>query len=257
MGSRRAGCDQRQKPVATNNGMRDKAPVVRRSQHNTWEETAAGARLGSTSRTPEGPHSAPMRGMGFVNDTQTVRTPSPKRAEVQFAFKVLVCLVPLQLARRYRLLLRSSSIREPRHSPTPNVRRRHSSPTGERHCFRTGPVVRPRGRPIDPPRPAMRAVGRGGEPQALTGVRPRSDFGGFGYGRQGAASKFDNDLAAGSPTATLLRLLLPLVGGHRMSSEPLRRLLFYPLSTNRLEATTGGVYKWQGRNQCDLMNRTY
>ena len=29
---------------------------------------------------------------------------------------------------------------------------------------------------------------------------------------------FGNDPAAGSPTATLLRLLLPLVGGHRANS---------------------------------------
>jgi hypothetical protein len=58
----------------------------------------------------------------------------------------------------------------------------------------------------------------------------------------------DNDPAAGSPTATLLRLLLPLVRKYRpnfphdprQSRDP--RVL-RPLFQNQSVATTGGVYK--------------
>ena len=68
-----------------------------------------------------------------------------------------------------------------------------------------------------------------------------------------------NDPSAGSPTETLLRLLLPLSD------------MVYLTSRNRLEAyavqkvyritqsvaATGGVYKGQGRNQRELMTRAY
>ena len=68
-----------------------------------------------------------------------------------------------------------------------------------------------------------------------------------------------NDPSAGSPTDTLLRLLLPLSD------------MVYLTSRNKLEAravqkvyritqsvaATGGVYKGQGRNQYTLMTCTY
>ena len=69
-----------------------------------------------------------------------------------------------------------------------------------------------------------------------------------------------NDPSAGSPTETLLRLLLPL------------SVMVYLISHTRHEArrgpkgspehsksvgATGGVYKGQGRNQRELMTRAY
>jgi hypothetical protein len=67
-----------------------------------------------------------------------------------------------------------------------------------------------------------------------------------------------NDPAAGSPTATLLRLLLPLLKKYRWTSRQARR----PISPTTCiapssETTTGGVYKWQGRNRHSLMSCAY
>ena len=75
------------------------------------------------------------------------------------------------------------------------------------------------------------------------------------------AGRFGNDPAAGSPTATLLRLLLPLAAKYWANlahctgdrAAHLLRPLFYSQSV----ATTGGVYKWQGHNQGSLMNCLY
>jgi hypothetical protein len=68
----------------------------------------------------------------------------------------------------------------------------------------------------------------------------------------------NNDPSAGSPTETLLRLILPLSG--------MICATFYPPNggqseelTEPLESVgaTGGVYKGQGRNQRELMTHTY
>ncbi|KAJ0043558.1 hypothetical protein Pint_17103 [Pistacia integerrima] len=73
---------------------------------------------------------------------------------------------------------------------------------------------------------------------------------------------FDNDPSAGSPTETLLRLLLPLndkvqwTSRDVAGSEP-------PAAIRTLHRTiqsvgaTGGVYKGQGRSQRELMTRAY
>ena len=71
-----------------------------------------------------------------------------------------------------------------------------------------------------------------------------------------------NDPFAGSPTKTLLRLLLPLSNKiHRISRFNIRRpntdaVHTIHLSTQSVGAT-GGVYKGQGHNQYELMTRTY
>lgn len=64
-----------------------------------------------------------------------------------------------------------------------------------------------------------------------------------------------NDPAAGSPTATLLRLLLPLLIKYRLSFRP--RPVQQPVFRQPSETTTGGVYKWQGRNRHSLMSCAY
>ena len=72
----------------------------------------------------------------------------------------------------------------------------------------------------------------------------------------------DNDPSAGSPTETLLRLLLPLSD---KVHETFRRNV-QKLSTASVRiihritqsvGATGGVYKGQGRNQHELMTRAY
>ncbi|EGF99320.1 hypothetical protein MELLADRAFT_94730 [Melampsora larici-populina 98AG31] len=55
-----------------------------------------------------------------------------------------------------------------------------------------------------------------------------------------------NDPSAGSPTETLLRLLLPL-------NDQVRRTF----TTIQSVVATGGVYKGQGRNQRMLMTYAY
>ena len=75
-----------------------------------------------------------------------------------------------------------------------------------------------------------------------------------------------NDPSAGSPTETLLRLLLPLNGKVQSTSPRPRN----PVDPDCVEAelrgfhrtiqsvgATGGVYKGQGRNQRELMTRAY
>ena len=65
---------------------------------------------------------------------------------------------------------------------------------------------------------------------------------------------FVNDPSAGSPTETLLRLLLPL-GDSVNESFRLgpNNSPYHPVSV----VATGGVYKGQGRNQRKLMTRIY
>jgi hypothetical protein len=72
-----------------------------------------------------------------------------------------------------------------------------------------------------------------------------------------------NDPSAGSPTETLLRLLLPLndmVCQSSAGTSELPQIKAHIRKSHRtiqsVEAT-GGVYKGQGRNQRELMTRAY
>ena len=71
-----------------------------------------------------------------------------------------------------------------------------------------------------------------------------------------------NDPSAGSPTETLLRLLLPL--NIRLST--IFPSIMSGLTEQRVQSSqqdiqsvgaTGGVYKGQGRNQYELMTHAY
>ena len=71
-----------------------------------------------------------------------------------------------------------------------------------------------------------------------------------------------NDPSAGSPTETLLRLLLPLSDkvhetSHRNSGEPEKTAVRIIHRITQSVGATGGVYKGQGRNQHELMTRAY
>ncbi len=72
-----------------------------------------------------------------------------------------------------------------------------------------------------------------------------------------------NDPSAGSPTETLLRLLLPCQlrvqrgsPGRRVANHPGGPSLHASPSVEPAGAT-GGVYKGQGRNRRELMTRAY
>ena len=71
------------------------------------------------------------------------------------------------------------------------------------------------------------------------------------------------DPSAGSPTETLLRLLLPLNDKVQTSFEAgsaanrATRLVPRLHRTIQSVGATGGVYKGQGRNQRELMTRAY
>ena len=73
-----------------------------------------------------------------------------------------------------------------------------------------------------------------------------------------------NDPSAGSPTETLLRLLLPLNGKVWTTSldkgcqrTGIQRVIRRSHRTIQSVGATGGVYKGQGRNQRELMTHTY
>ena len=71
-----------------------------------------------------------------------------------------------------------------------------------------------------------------------------------------------NDPSAGSPTETLLRLLLPLDDQICVTSDrrnPHGRHQAHHKTHQNIQSVvaTGGVYKGQGRNQCGLMTRAY
>jgi hypothetical protein len=71
-----------------------------------------------------------------------------------------------------------------------------------------------------------------------------------------------NDPSAGSPTETLLRLLLPLSDKVHETSrcDPRKPRIAAVRIIHRITQSvgaTGGVYKGQGRNQHELMTRTY
>ena len=71
-----------------------------------------------------------------------------------------------------------------------------------------------------------------------------------------------NDPSAGSPTETLLRLLLPLSASiYRTFRYNLQELVIAAVRTihrgTQSVGATGGVYKGQGRNQRELMTHAY
>ena len=69
-----------------------------------------------------------------------------------------------------------------------------------------------------------------------------------------------NDPSAGSPTETLLRLLLPLSDKVYFYSHDRVKPDYGPLGSpdhSKSVGATGGVYKGQGRNQRGLMTRIY
>ena len=66
-----------------------------------------------------------------------------------------------------------------------------------------------------------------------------------------------NDPSAGSPTDTLLRLLLPLDNKVQMFSSTLLWHLQHFHRIIQSVGATGGVYKGQGRNQHKLMTYAY
>lgn len=135
---------------------------------------------------------------------------------------------------KYRILLRSSSMREPRY-PLPRVVCMDETTTARRRARDRGDVspllryvslahsapgfvVRSRGPSRAGPRPRTRREGEGPSSRGLSIRRAKSrartrsaprgccDM----FAGRSAVQSFDNDPSAGSPTETLLRLLLPL-----------------------------------------------
>ena len=148
----------------------------------------------------------------------------------------------------YRISLRSSSLREPRY-PLLRVLVIFSSSEYETPrngfsivfgvCVCVFPAERPRGRVL-----AGARVARGRTIQ----FAERIDH--------------SNDPSAGSPTETLLRLLLPRWEGlPKFSAEISGDRQKPPIPTihqhTQSVGATGGVYKGQGRNQRELMTRAY
>ena len=72
-----------------------------------------------------------------------------------------------------------------------------------------------------------------------------------------------NDPSAGSPTETLLRLLLPLSDvihktfREKVGQRPTKLTVRIIHKITQSVGATGGVYKGQGRNQHELMTRAY
>ena len=69
-----------------------------------------------------------------------------------------------------------------------------------------------------------------------------------------------NDPSAGSPTETLLRLLLPLSDKVYLTSHNQVKPVHSPEGSpdhSKSVGATGGVYKGQGRNQHKLMTYAY
>ena len=123
-------------------------------------------------------------------------------------------------------------------------------------------------RPRRPPRGSRRADRRGATrpPRGATTTNPRGNDDDVGPPVcSGCFLLFANDPSAGSPTETLLRLLLPLNDKVRTGSVR-GPVAFRPLGspgvpsprrTVRSVGATGGVYKGQGRNRRGLMTRDY
>ena len=122
----------------------------------------------------------------------------------------------------YRISLRSSSMREPRY-PLPGVVRRLVRSGRPRPRSTPRPLGARRGACADGPRSVILGAGRA---RRFVVPPPRGRRGGRRAGRGGLSEKCggqpfaggsgrlrrrcDNDPSAGSPTETLLRLLLPL-----------------------------------------------
>ena len=73
---------------------------------------------------------------------------------------------------------------------------------------------------------------------------------------------YTNDPSAGSPTETLLRLLLPLSDKvyttlYCNARRPTIAQVWIIYRITRSVGATGGVYKGQGRNQHEMMTHTY
>ena len=73
---------------------------------------------------------------------------------------------------------------------------------------------------------------------------------------------YTNDPSAGSPTETLLRLLLPLSDNvyttlYCNARGPTIAQVWIIYRITRSVGATGGVYKGQGRNQHEMMTHTY
>ena len=144
----------------------------------------------------------------------------------------------------------------------------HLCSPGVRSCLAavSCPLVR-----VPPQGPDMIAlpplVGAGRGPWAgRTSPGPDRGVSSFGMQTHGFAPAMDNDPSAGSPTETLLRLLLPLNDQIRTSfictpatgsvnCQPGGRPK-HSLNHSSVVAT-GGVYKGQGRNQRELVTHTY
>ena len=154
----------------------------------------------------------------------------------------------------YRISLRSSSLREPRY-PLSRVlvdsKTRYIRYRGAQKRYKTCVVQnKSHGRFL-----------RFAVHTSYTTQQPSCDLtatvhkGWYGY--------HDNDPSAGSPTETLLRLLLPLDDKVRSTSRSHASQSDTPTAiqsshrTIQSVAATGGVYKGQGRNQGGLMNRPY
>ena len=122
---------------------------------------------------------------------------------------------------------------------------------GVRCCAGGGLPVPPRREGLHPP---ARARGRRSAPSPAYDKHVRWSL---------CWAGFDNDPSAGSPTETLLRLLLPLhdkvqwtsrdVAGGEPPTSPRSELH----RTIQSVGATGGVYKGQGRSQRELMTRAY
>ena len=107
----------------------------------------------------------------------------------------------------------------------------------------------------------------GGYSSRASGVRTLSAFEFVCVQKKCSSEAFVNDPSAGSPTETLLRLLLPLDARvwisflqHRAhGSCPLCALgpIQSPHSNVQSVVATGGVYKGQGRNQREFVTRAY
>ncbi len=147
----------------------------------------------------------------------------------------------------------SSSPLSPRHAAPPagqtlyrargrplRYSRIDSSHRAEFHCreFRSGPRSSSMSKPSGP----------------LLPIRPQDDAAAeLGSGAAGA-----NDPAAGSPTAALLRLLLPPDSQARRTSPTACAAGSEQLArASKSVGATGGVYKRQGRSRRALMKRTY
>ena len=156
---------------------------------------------------------------------------------------------------RCRVSLRSSSLREPRYPLLRVVRLCGSVPLQDvavklqADCSSPKKGVRAA---------AVRTARARGRAQPCDGLRRP-----YVVVRHRSGNDRRNDPSAGSPTETLLRLLLPLDGRVQRTSRlrgaanratpPVRALHQHIQSVG----ATGGVYKGQGRNRRELMTRAY